>query len=349
MLPTIPASPFLPAVGGTPSGDRVAGVLAAWLAEHAQASPRTAGTYRAFAADFRRFLALMYGGDLLMPARRPDPTAAAEHARAVAYAAQAWAALPRTRDGQPVTPATHNLRLAAVASFYAYAIRHDEAPAPNPLDRVKRQRRQVYAKAKPLAFAEGEIAAAIAAIPDDLAGARDRALLSLALYTGRRLAEIAALTWGAVTLSAGGAAALDWRRTKGGKTARNALKPSCPAVAALRTWRRARYGVKTPPAGDLVFVALSRNARPDGHLSPQAMENIAAKWLGTSKFHALRHTFAAGYLAASGGDVYGLSSLLGHSSLAVTAAYVPALTQGENAHLDAMRDVYAGKLTRKVN
>jgi site-specific recombinase XerD len=310
---------------------RIDGIISGWHAEHAQASRKTAITYAPMLQSFRGFL-LDHGLDL-------DSLA-----RDVAYHAQAWAAQPNKRTGNSVTPATHNLRLAAVTSFYEYAIRHEELTElgeVNPLARVKRMKREPYKGARAMPFGDGEMDNAIAAIPTDkLNGLRDRALLSLALYTGRRLSEIASLKCGALSLSSVGMT-IEWEYTKGGKSARNILPNACPAVGHLARWLKRYYGSKWRQDA-LVFPCLSRN-NEGGRMSSQGIEYRAAKWLPTGgKFHALRHTFAMAFLEA-GGTVQELSTALGHSSIGTTSAYVDKLDGGHNQHIDAMINVFAGK------
>ncbi len=307
---------------------QIGGIMAAWQAEHAQSSAKTASTYAPMLQSFRSFL-MGHGRDL-------DATA-----KDIAYHAQAWAAAPHSKTGKAVTPATHNLRLAALASFYEYAIRHEELSGPNPIERVRRLKRELYTGAKAMPFADGEIERALAAIPGDTPnGMRDRALLSVALYTGRRLAEIADLLCGAIALSGGGLV-IEWTHTKGGKSGRNVLQKECPAVAYLAKWLRSYYGSKWPADG-LCFPSLSRNN--EGHrMTAKGIEKRAALWLPTGgKFHALRHTFAMAFLKA-GGTVHELSSALGHSSIGTTSAYVDKLDSGHNAHMAGMVAVYGGR------
>lgn len=117
---------------------------------------------------------------------------------------------------------------------------------------------------------------------------------------------------------------------------RISIKRECPAYGALVAWLGAS------PAPDMImFPSLSRNHY--GHqMTPQAIEGISDRWMGTTRFHQLRHTFAAVYLKA-GGSVQELSEALSHSTLGVTNVYVHSLTEGENEHLDAMADIFAGR------
>ena len=69
-------------------------------------------TYVAYAGGIARFRAALQGSGLDLDG---DP-------RAVALAAQGWAAerQPGSRGSGPVSPATYNLRLAILSSFYMY-------------------------------------------------------------------------------------------------------------------------------------------------------------------------------------------------------------------------------------
>jgi site-specific recombinase XerD len=146
--------------------------VAAWLDEH-RARPLT---HRAYAAELRRFRAELQrvALDLASPYGL------------VALVAQAWAA------SGDVGAVTHNKRLSIISSFYSYGIRHQLLDPPNPIDLVTRRKHAPYARAQALDV--GEVRARLAAIDRSThAGARDYALLSLALATGRRLRELAGL------------------------------------------------------------------------------------------------------------------------------------------------------------
>src|SRR5262249_48894216 len=129
-------------------------LIAAWLHAKLQRSQsaRTVAEYRATLLDFRAELERA-GRDL------DSPLDAAQLA-----ITQAWAARPRARDQRPVAAATHNLRLAIVSSFYAFARRYSVAAgsgsgaardpnwwlANNPAPIVDRRPVQRFAKAQPL-------------------------------------------------------------------------------------------------------------------------------------------------------------------------------------------------------
>lgn len=237
--------------------------IAAWLHAKFQRSRsiKTQSTYSAILQSFRTLL-LERGLDLdASDPRRITASLdmdvqmslsasaladiAAERARAIALAAQAYAAQPATtRYGlRPVAATTANLRLATISSFYRYALRHDFLRGDNPIERVERQVVQSYAAARPLAYDELRIRLA----EIDLAtpsGLRDYALLLLGLHTGRRLSELAGLRREHIVIRASRVEII-WVRCKGGKTMRDELPRKGIqglAAEALIAWVMSLYG-----------------------------------------------------------------------------------------------------------
>lgn len=197
---------------------------------------------------------------------------------------------------------------------------------------VDRRVVQGYAGAQALSYEQ--VRANLAAIDRTTpAGARDYALLAVALQTGRRVAEIAGWRWGDVVLDDAGVI-LTTRRAKGGKVMQDRL----PAAVgrALMAWRTM---LDAGQVGDLVpaapvWVNLSRR----GHgspLTPMSISRICEAHLGTSKVHALRHTFARA-MEDAGAKVSEIQARLGHSSLTTTSRYLAALRSAENPHAEAL-------------
>lgn len=291
---------------------------AAWIHEKRGRSD-SAKTERAYSSTFDAFRAALRSQGLDIDA---DP-------RAVALVAQAWAAQPRARDGRPVSSATYNQRLAVLSSFYVFARRRGLLNLENPLELVDRRKVQDYASARPLEY--DAVAERLAAIDRaTLAGLRDYALLSLALQTGRRLAELAALQWGDVYLS-GGRATVTWRRCKGAKVMHDQLPDA--VTDALLAWLAAAYGAElgTLAHEAPLWLSLARNGTRGHPLSLQAIADICQKRLGVSKVHALRHTFAHA-MEHVGAKVSDIQARLGHNSLETTGRYLAALRSAENAH-----------------
>ncbi len=339
----------------------VDGAIGAWLHENGRTvadgairDTRTSAAYASLLEDYRAELGRT-GLDL---------DSADE--RALALVAQAWARRPRagvdrrgrplrragqSAEGQPVSSATHNLRLATVSSFYTFARRYGlqvrasdlgpgEAPRTigNPIDLVKRQRVQNNEAAR--ALEASDVAERLAQIDRaTLAGHRDYALMSVALNTGRRVAELAALAWRDVTLAAG-QATLTWRYCKGGKTLYDTLDASVTDV--LLAWLYAAYGAElgslAPDAP--LWLALSHNAKGQRRaISAQAIADVWAKWLGTSKVHASRHTFAVS-MEQAGAPLTEIQKRLGHANAATTGRYMERHTSNANPYAAELAALY---------
>lgn len=255
-------------------------------------------------------------------------------AAAIALAAQTWAA-----RGAPA-PTTHNRRLAVISSFYSYCLRQGLLRGPHPLQRVERRRVQDYAHAR--ALDRAELASHLAAIPRDTPqGQRDYALLLLALHTGRRAAELAALRCGHLHVSSR-TIVIHWPHLKGGKTLDDALPLQGAHRApgtALRQWLRMCYGSGPYLAEAPVWPSGSRNGSRGGAISARSIANLCEKWLGMSQVHALRHTFAK-TMEEAGATSSEIQARLGHTSLAVTGRYLARLSHSENRHLGSLSSLY---------
>jgi integrase len=284
----------------------------------------------------------------------------AARAAAIALVAQAYAARPaETRYGpRPVAPATANLRLAALSSFYAYATRQDLLRGPNPIARVERRRVEAYAAARPLAYED--LHQRLAAIDvTTQAGLRDYALLLVALHTGRRVAELAGMRREHLRIRARSVEIM-WPRCKGGKTMADELPRTGArgeAADALVAWVErlsdapARAGTLAAvprhpspaqpgrPPEQPIWVSLARNGTAGHPLTPRAIAQLCEKRLGTSKVHALRHTFARA-LEDAGAKVSEIQAALGHADLGTTGRYLARLHQGENRHLARLSALY---------
>jgi len=164
-------------------------------------------------------------------------------------------------------------------------------------------------------------------------------IAALAIGTGARRGEIAALTWADVDLDA---AVLRiersieetraGQRTKAPKTAAGRRTISLPAfaVAALRAHRlrqlelRVQLGVGSLPADAPVFADLDGLALAPHLITNRWRRAIKNRKLPVVSFHSLRHSNASALIAA-GLDVVTISRRLGHAS--------PALTLSVYAHL----------------
>jgi len=145
-------------------------------------------------------------------------------------------------------------------------------------------------------------------------GIRDRALVTMAVYTGLRRQELLDLTLQDVDLEEG---IVRVRRGKGG---RGRVVPLLPEVRlAIRDWLELR------PSCDHPMLFVNHMRQPLGrhglhHLFRRALRISGIRQEGVT-FHTLRHTFAT-LMLRGGSDLRSLQQLLGHSSLETTAIYL---------------------------
>ena len=237
--------------------------IAAWLSakERVSASQKTRAAYAAAMSGFRVLLQSQeFDLDAADPRRiRADLDAVsnrdgaidaeevehlqAERVRLLSIAAEAFATRPaQTRYGpRPVKAATINLRLAALSSFYSFALSRDFLRGLNPITRVARQTVHGYEAAVPLHY---EVLRERLALIDrkSPAGQRDYALLLLGLHTGRRLSELAGMCREHLVIR-NTSVEITWPRCKGNKQMRDILPRGGAhgiAADALITWVETR-------------------------------------------------------------------------------------------------------------
>ncbi|HLW01875.1 MAG TPA: tyrosine-type recombinase/integrase [Ktedonobacterales bacterium] len=238
--------------------------------------------------------------------------------------------------GREVAPATFNHRLAVISSFYRFARKRGLLLLDNPAEQIERAKVQAYANAQPLQTSS--IAEAMRRIDrGSMAGQRDYALLSVALATGRRVAELAALTWGDVRID-GQQLTLTWRHCKGGKVMYDTL-PRAISRDVL-DYLSAAYGagLGALALSAPLWIALDKVYR--GHaLTARAISDICLKRLGVSKVHTTRHTFAH-TMEKAGAKVSEIQARLGHASMATTGRYLATLNAAENPHAETLAALF---------
>lgn len=137
----------------------------------------------------------------------------------------------------------------------------------------------------------------------------------LALQTGLRKGELLGLRWSDVNFEA---EQILIRETKSGK----------PRMIPMN--RRARWLLKKlaarSPLSEWVFQTRKRNgaAGPAADTKTAWRRALRLARIEDFRFHDLRHTFAS-HFAMSGGDLYALAKILGHSN--------PKMTIDRYAHL----------------
>lgn len=284
-----------------------------YLSHERNCSAHTVGAYRRDLAQYLEFLSRYWG------VADPDP-AQADGQSLRGFLGE----LSRRGAGAK----TLGRKLAAVRSFYGYAVRTGAlarnparrigAPrAPRPLPRVL-PREGLCRTLDTLAQAR---------TPPD---ARSSAILELLYGAGIRLSELAALSWGCVDLEDGTLSIVG----KGGKQRR--LPLGARAGEALRRHHDElkRAGAAVGPS-DPVF-----NGRVPGRsLSRRQVQRLVAGALdrvaegAAVSPHALRHSFAT-HLLDAGADLAAVQELLGHASLSTTQVY----THVSRSHLKKIYD-----------
>lgn len=150
---------------------------------------------------------------------------------------------------------------------------------------------------------------------DDPLAQRDHAIMELFYSSGLRLAELVSLDLESIDLA-------DASLVVTGKGNRTRHLPiGAPALAALRTWLRARALLVRDHAERAVFV--NRLGQRLSGRSIQQRLKARARDAGLDQPlhpHMLRHSFATHLLEASG-DLRAVQELLGHANLATTQIY----------------------------
>ena len=230
-----------------------------------------------------------------------------------------------TRRGN--SPRTRNARLAAIHSLFRYAaLRHPEHAAL--VSRVLAIPPKRFERDLITYLTEPETSALLAA-PDQSTrtGRRDHALLALAIQTGLRVSEIAALQCDDLTLGVGAHVRCH------GKGRKERITPLTSQTAAvLRAWKREHGGQPASP----LFPG------PRGEpLTRSAIEHLVTRHAAAASCpslharpispHTLRHT-AAMQLLHAGVDITVIALWLGHESTETTQIYLHAdLTLKERA------------------
>ena len=280
-------------------------------------------THQAYADTMSQFRAFLARGDLDLLSNPID----------IARIAALWAnqrAGSSRRAGEDVSPATYNLRLAILSSWYTFVQEVYKLVIPNPIQSVKKRPIQAYATALPIAPETVE-QGLVSVNRDTLAGLRDYAILAVALYTGRRAHELVGLRWQDVRITG----CKEPRVTltfhcKGRKVMHDKLDVETSAV--LMEYICAQYGKALSRLGpDMpLWVSYSR-ANKGQAISAKTLSNICGEYLDTSKVHALRHTFAVG-MVRSGAPITDLADRLGHTDIKITQTYTKEIMGDENPY-----------------
>jgi integrase len=296
-------------------------LFAAWL-DAKTGRTQSEKTKRAYNDTLRMFRLALWKVELALDS---DPVA-------VSLVAQGWAG-KAWRTGGEVKPSTFDLRLAIVSSWYRFAMKR--APrrfSLNPITLVERKPVQAYASAE--ALEPQGIEPMLAKINQDtFAGARDYALLLLALVTGRRVAELAGMRWKHIKRLLNGRLVVHFPRCKGGKQIDDLL----PAIAtrAMLFYLRKFYGdLEQMQDDDPIWVCLSHRdwGKP---LTTRSMSRVCKQCLGTSKAHTTRHTFVR-TMEDAGAKASTIAMRLVQDNPAIVGRYLARLRREDNQHEEGL-------------
>lgn len=321
LVPVTGGALALPLVDGQfkPTMDQL---VSAWL--HAKynksQSERTLRKYREHIGKFR---AVLLGAGIDLDG----------DCNLIAMLAQGWAAKPESTRLAAVSAGTFNVRLTALSSFYEYGIRYGVLPR-NPIKLVG-FRTTSYSYAPPIE--QGDIARRLQQIDRSApVGLRDYAIISLAVTTGRRKAELLALQWGDFAF-VGDKTIVTWQRTKGGKHMTDELVPG--VRDAIIAYMLATHGdLDTIPPEAPMWLTFS-NSYKGRKMGDKAIRVIWERRLGTPKVHASRHSFAVA-MEAQGARLSDIGARLGHSNLQTTSVYLQRLHAAENKFASGLETAF---------
>lgn len=227
---------------------------------------------------------------------------------------------PNKRHEGPVSNATYNNRLAILSSWYTFVQQVYKLQIPNPIKDVTKRKVQAYAAALPVE--PDVVETGLESIDrNHVLGLRDYAILAVALYTGRRASEMVGLRGEDVTLQGRGKAARVLLRfhCKGGKLEYNKLDEETSVV--FLEYLHAQFGKRllTIESAAPIWVSYSKQNKGEA-ISVQTLSAICRQTLGTSKNHALRHSFAVAMIR-SGAPITDLAQALGHTDIKITQLY----------------------------
>jgi len=271
---------------------------------HLQTQPLVANTRRTYTGRVGSYLAWLAELDPVIRRQQGDPFT---HGHARDYTIRDY----RTHliTDRRAKPASVNLALAALDHFYRWI---GLGPA--------RVRREDLPQAAPRALTVEETrrllrAAERGAQPGTPAGVRDRAIVTVLLFTALRIAELAALNRDDLAISAR-KGLLTVRHGKGDRYREIPL--NAEARTALDAWLAAR-GDLPGSDGPALFLSLKGQ-----RLSARAID-LAVRHLGhqadvETSAHTLRHTCLT-RLVRAGNDIVLVAELAGHSRLETTRRY----------------------------
>jgi integrase/recombinase XerC len=236
---------------------------------------------------------------------------------------------------RPVTVKTYFVYLKG---FFSYLVSREEIPF-SPFDRIETPKANSD-QIQP--FTIDQIHALLRAAKDSNVPARNVAILMFLLDTGARASEMCSLSLGDVDFSDDQVLHV---RVLGKGNKRRTLRLSPTTTSAIWRYFKTEHGMerfykkkdsskRRRVNNNTPLFITSHHAFRGGHLTRSGLTQIIhdlgdAAGIGAVRCspHTFRHTFAINFLR-SGGDIFTLRDMLGHSSLSMVQRYL-ALAQSD--------------------
>lgn len=298
-------------------GFSIEAIIAGWLNESAK-SEKTRKAYQANIVKFRTLLQSR-GKDLIYESKNLDVE--------IADFAQVFMTLVENK--QP-TPATQAQRIATISSFYDYAIRRRHIRhITNPVTLMKRPEVEAYAGAQaiPLEILKKQIAKIDASTQQ---GKQDLAIVLVLVSTGRRVSEVAKIRRKNVE-QIGNQIKLKFEHNKNDKQIDDLLEPEITRVVEACLSKNHQESFWSMPDDTPLWIDCYHTKRYGKPLGYHGVANICQRWLGTSKVHTTRGTFAI-LMEESGAKLTEIQQRLQHDNAATTGIYMNKLKRHQNAH-----------------
>jgi site-specific recombinase XerD len=255
------------------------------------------------------------------------------------------------RRADSLSPATINLRLAAVSGLFAFWSMRDP-DVTNPVPKGKEAKRRAPgerggmlahvsrapkrrsalrvrdAQRLPKSLGQGEVVALL----ESLRTWRDRAIAGLMVFCGLRSAEVLALDVADVDIGA------RWLKVSGKGNKERRVPLDVDVAGVIQTYLLAE---RPDTTSDRLFIVAKGPTRGQP-LTPAGLRRIFRYHRDISGIagahpHALRHTFGTA-LAEAGVDLAVMQALLGHAHIDTTARYVHLAPTHVKAEFDAARN-----------
>ena len=211
----------------------------------------------------------------------------------LATTAEIWAA--RSTTTIRISPATMALRLSIICSFYDYAVLHGFVQE-NPILLIQRPSR---AQTAPEFLEKQIVTQALLSIDQTtLDGKRDFALLCIALFAGKNVAELAQLRMKHVAIKGPETVCIKWvARTKTATTRTDVFQGKLAKI--FLTYLEDYYiregkivnSLRQLSSESPVWVSLS-NRNEGQAVSRKTIQNILEKYFGTTRMHGVKHASA---------------------------------------------------------